>query len=512
MLDKIENYDLLFKIVLVGDSLVGKTNIIRNYLSNEFSPETKPTIGIEFGSKNLNLNNKIIKLQIWDTAGQEKYRSITLTYCKGANGFFIIYDITKKQTFDNIEIWINLIKENIHNEDINIILLGNKSDLNDKREISFEEDLEKAKKYNFGFCEVSALNGNNIKYAVFLLFKEIFKIYEFKNKLYFQLYNYKIQDKEEEEDEDKDDEEDEYKDFFDKKEEIIIKKKCSSKNHKEFDAISYCQECKIYMCNKCVNYHSILFENHSQFNLDKNKDEFFINKCLEKNHNNELQYFCKTHNKLICSSCICKIKSKGNGKHKNCDVCSVEEIKYEKKNKLEENKKYLKELSKALEQSIIELKKSYEKINEKKKELKLNIQKIFTKIRNTFNQREDDLLLEVEKRFEEKFFKNNLIKISEELPNKVKKSLENRKISDNEWNNNEKIITLINECIIIEKNIKNIFNFNDKVKKFNSTLNFKFKFYPNENEINNILEKLKKFGEIKYNEEKINQINNNDKK
>ena len=98
------------------------------------------------------------------------------------------------------------------------------------------------------------------------------------------------------------------------------------------------------------------------------------------------------------------------------------------------------------------------------------------------------------------------------MPNKIKKSLENRKISDNEWNNNEKIITIINECIIIEKNIKNIFNFNDKVKKFNSTLNFKFKFYPNENEINNILEKLKKFGEIKYNEEKINQINNNDKK
>ena len=115
------------------------------------------------------------------------------------------------------------------------------------------------------------------------------------------------------------------------------KKKCSSKQHGELDSIKYCQECNVYMCNKCEKFHSELLQDHHLFNSDINIDEIFTGFCKEKKHKNELEYFCKSNNKLWCSSCISKIKSKGNGEHKDCDVCNIEDIKNEKKDKLKEN-------------------------------------------------------------------------------------------------------------------------------------------------------------------------------
>ena len=114
--------------------------------------------------------------------------------------------------------------------------------------------------------------------------------------------------------------------------------KCSLEKHQEIDADSYCQDCKIYMCEKCENYHSNLFTNHHQFNLDKNKDinEVFTGLCKEENHSIELEYYCKTHNVLCCSKCIAKIKEKGNGQHRDCDVCFIEDFENEKKEKLNE--------------------------------------------------------------------------------------------------------------------------------------------------------------------------------
>ena len=173
-MDDDENYDLIFKIVLIGDSGVGKTNILSRYISNEFSLTTQATVGVEFGSKIIKRGEKLIKLQIWDTAGQERYKSITSAYYKGSKGAFVVYDISRKSTFDNVDKWIEELKNN-GSEDVFIMLVGNKSDLKDKREISEEDVQKKAQLYNVAFCETSALEGKNIEYAFESLINEITK-------------------------------------------------------------------------------------------------------------------------------------------------------------------------------------------------------------------------------------------------------------------------------------------------------------------------------------------------
>ena len=274
-------------------------------------------------------------------------------------------------------------------------------------------------------------------------------------------------------------------------------KKCAFKDHKEIDAICFCQECKIYMCNKCANYHTGLFEKHQQYNLDKDIKEIFTGLCKEENHPNKLNYFCKTHNKLCCAACIAKIKDKGDGQHKDCEVCIIENIKDDKKNKLKQNIKCLEELSNKFEESINELKKIFEKISKDKEELKLKIQKIFTKIRNTLNEREDELLLEVDKEFNEKYFNEEIIKQSEKLPNKIKISLEKGKIIDKEWNDNN-LNKLINDCINIEDNIKYINILNDNIKKCNYNINSIIQFFPEDKEIDDFLVTIKSFGKINF--------------
>ena len=173
MLDD-DNYDLIFKIVLIGDSGVGKTNILSRYINNEFSLATQSTVGVEFGSKIIKKNGKVIKLQIWDTAGQERYKSITSAYYKGSRGSFVVYDITRKTTYDNIDKWIGELKTN-GSEDVLIMLVGNKSDLEDKREVITEEVEKKAQEQKLAFCETSALNGKNVEYAFENLINEILK-------------------------------------------------------------------------------------------------------------------------------------------------------------------------------------------------------------------------------------------------------------------------------------------------------------------------------------------------
>ena len=102
-----ENYEMIFKVVLVGDSFVGKTNIMSKYIKNEFHEDSKATVGVEFGSKQFTVEGHSIKSQIWDIAGQERYKAITSAYYKGAKGAFIVYDITIKRSFDSVEKWVN---------------------------------------------------------------------------------------------------------------------------------------------------------------------------------------------------------------------------------------------------------------------------------------------------------------------------------------------------------------------------------------------------------------------
>ena len=169
-----EEFDLIFKIVIIGDSGVGKTNLIGRYLKNEYKEDSKATVGVEFGEKKYEINGLKIKAQIWDTAGQERYRAITSMYYKGAKGGLIVFDLSSKSTFQNVEKWFNEIKKTA-DPTINLILIGNKSDLKDKREISFEEGENKAKEMNVAYLETSALNADNVDKAFDLLIQEITK-------------------------------------------------------------------------------------------------------------------------------------------------------------------------------------------------------------------------------------------------------------------------------------------------------------------------------------------------
>ena len=169
-----DTYDFLFKMILIGDSSVGKSNILLKYLKNEFDQSSKATVGVEFGTKTVEMNDKKIKIQIWDTAGQERYRSITSAYYKGAKGAFIVYDITRRNTFDNIDKWISDLKTNGDNN-ISIMLIGNKSDLSDKREVETNEGIKKSEETKIAFMETSALSGENIIKAFNELIEQIYQ-------------------------------------------------------------------------------------------------------------------------------------------------------------------------------------------------------------------------------------------------------------------------------------------------------------------------------------------------
>ena len=226
-------------------------------------------------------------------------------------------------------------------------------------------------------------------------------------------------------------------------------KKCSLKKHSEIDAIIYCQECNIYMCNKCLNYHSELFENHNKYELGKENINTYF--CKEESHRAELKFYCKNHNKLCCTACISKIKGEDYGQHTDCEVCLIQKISDEKINKLKDNLKYLEDISLNIDNSIHELKKITDKIDENKEKLKNQVSKMFTKIRSALNEREDQLLLEIDNKFNEFIFDEKLIKQSEKIPNKIKEFLEKgKKIVNDLKNNNKKLNIVINDCIDIE--------------------------------------------------------------
>jgi len=172
--DEEENYEMMFKVVLVGDSFVGKTNIMSKYLKNEFHEDSKATVGVEFGSRQFNIEGHSIKAQVWDTAGQERYKAITSAYYKGAKGAFVVYDITRKGSFESVERWVNdLISSG--DKKITILLIGNKCDLEEQRQITKEQGEEKAAKLDLAFLETSAFSGQNLDKAFEMMVNEIYK-------------------------------------------------------------------------------------------------------------------------------------------------------------------------------------------------------------------------------------------------------------------------------------------------------------------------------------------------
>ena len=155
------SYELLYKVIIIGDTAVGKSNILSRYVKDEFSSNSKSTVGVELGIKFLKIKNTKTKIQIWDTAGQERYRAITSSYFKGSNGCFIVYDITNEASFNNIENWYEQIQKET-SSDLPILLVGNKCDLEDERKVPIEKGKEKAKNLNCAFFETSALKKINI--------------------------------------------------------------------------------------------------------------------------------------------------------------------------------------------------------------------------------------------------------------------------------------------------------------------------------------------------------------
>ena len=153
----------VYKVLLLGDSSVGKTCFLLRYCDRTFQEAHLSTIGLDYRLKTMTLkNNKNIKLQIWDTAGQDRFRALTKNYYKGANGIILIYDISTTQTFENVKVWINQIKEEA-NANVIIYLVGNKIDLpKDKRTVSEEEGQKLADEYKFLFKETSAKEGTNV--------------------------------------------------------------------------------------------------------------------------------------------------------------------------------------------------------------------------------------------------------------------------------------------------------------------------------------------------------------
>lgn len=170
-----ESYDYLFKIVLIGDSGVGKTNLLSQLTRGEFSAETKATIGVEFATKTFKIDNLVIKAQIWDTAGQERYRAITSAYYRGTLGALIVYDITRKSTLSNAtKHWLTQLKE-YSGEEIEIMMVGNKTDLEDERTVTVACGNDAAKSNNLNFLETSALDGSNVEKAFDELIKAVYR-------------------------------------------------------------------------------------------------------------------------------------------------------------------------------------------------------------------------------------------------------------------------------------------------------------------------------------------------
>ena len=174
--NKSSDYQFIFKLILIGNSGVGKSSIIQRYMKQTFEDSYKCTIGVDFLMKTLEIKGKTVKLQLWDTAGQEKYKSMVASYYRGANVALVVFDITNHSSFDSLPLWIENYYKN-GPEQKNIILIGNKKDMVENRQVTQEEAETFSETNNMMYFETSAKEGDNIEYVFTYAAEKLLEFY-----------------------------------------------------------------------------------------------------------------------------------------------------------------------------------------------------------------------------------------------------------------------------------------------------------------------------------------------
>ena len=167
-------FDVKYKIMVLGESKVDKTQLIKRYTKDQFGGVYLTTVGMDFQDKIIEIEDKKVRLQIWDTAGQERFRNVTKSYFQSSQGLVLVYDITDRESFEKLNFWVDNIKNNAP-ENAKFILVGNKCDLANERKVSYEEGENYAKNLNIKFFEASARDGTNVNELFFYLANEIYQ-------------------------------------------------------------------------------------------------------------------------------------------------------------------------------------------------------------------------------------------------------------------------------------------------------------------------------------------------